>query len=67
MDVARDRPSRYGEKTPPPHVGRGPSDAIRACERVSLAMRFGVKPHPLSVGQDRLILTRSGAGAPELL
>ena len=43
--IAGDRPPRYEKKTLPLHGGRGPSDATRAGERVSLAMRFGVRPH----------------------
>ena len=54
------------KKTPLLHVGLGSSHARLACERVPLAMRFGVRPPPPPVGQDRLILTCSGAGAPEL-
>ena len=46
--------SRRNEKTPSLHVGLGPSDATRACERVSLA----IVRAPVPVGQDRLILTR---------
>ena len=38
MDNAGDRPPRYGEKRHSLTVGLGPSDAIRACERVSLAI-----------------------------
>ena len=45
--IAGDRPPRYGEKNAFLHVGRGPSDATRAGERVPLAMRFAVRsPHP---------------------
>ena len=36
--IAGDRPPRYGEKTACGTVGRGPSDATRASERVSLAI-----------------------------
>ena len=50
-----DRPPRYGEKTPSLHVGRGTGPRHR----------FASRPHPPIV-QDRLILTRSGSGDPEL-
>ena len=64
IEIAGDRPPRYGEKnvprvaeqkTPPYRRARAcPSPAFRA-------------PDPLpSVGQEHLLLTRSGAGAPEL-
>ena len=36
MEIAGDRPPRYDKKTPPFHVGRGPSHATRAGERVPL-------------------------------
>ena len=49
--MARDRPSPYGEKNAATHVGRGPSHATRACERVSLAMRLAERPrHPCRSG-----------------
>ena len=53
LDNAGDRPPRYGKKR---HfiVGRGPSDATRASERVSLA----IVREPGPVSQDRPILTR---------
>ena len=35
--LAGDRPPHYEKKTPPFTVGRGPSHATRACERVPLA------------------------------
>ena len=38
MELAGDRPPRYDKKRLPLTVGRGPSHATRACERVSLAM-----------------------------
>ena len=37
MELAGDRPPRYDKRHHPLTVGLGPSDAIRACERVSLA------------------------------
>ena len=52
MKLVGDRPPRYDKKTPPLHVGLGPSDATRACERVPLA----IVRAPGSVGQDRLKL-----------
>ena len=36
--IAGDRPPRYEKKRHPLIVGRGPSDATRASERVSLAI-----------------------------
>ena len=39
MEIARDRPSRYGEKTVRVTVGRGPSHATRACERVCATVK----------------------------
>ena len=38
MALAGDRPPRYDKKRRPFIVGRGPSDAIRASERVPLAI-----------------------------
>ena len=44
-------------------VGRGPSDATRASERVPLAMRLAVRPHPLcrsgSPDPDPFVIRRS--------
>ena len=59
-------PRATGKKTALVNVGRGPSDALRASERVSLATVHAPDPLLPSVGQERLLLTRSGAGAPEL-
>ena len=84
--LARDRPSRYGERSgplyrragacPPPCRDREKTDRrLPPHTRLSSAMqrsrgtgpRATVKKRLLTpVGQDRLILTRSGAGAPEL-
>ena len=62
------------KKTLPLHVGRGPSHATRARERVSLALRFEAL-HPKGVyallpdlitpvGQDRLILPVRNRASP---
>ena len=55
--IAGDRPPRYGEKTVRVTVGRGPSYATRACERVSLACVQLPDPPPLC---------RSGSPDPDL-
>ena len=53
--IARDRPPRYGKNSPLHRRARAcPSPCVLLSERIT------------SVGQDRLILTRSGAGEPEL-
>ena len=64
--MARDRPSPYGKGRRFFHRSAGASDATRASERVSLAIRLAVRPHPPPVDQDRLILICSGSGDPEL-
>ena len=103
--IARDRPSRYGEKTPSVHGGPRHRSRARPCKsrspdldpfgigrsrttevmlvprHVAIARdrpsRDGKKRHPFTEGpaiarapgpvsQDRLILTRSGSGDPEL-
>ena len=53
--IAGDRPPRYGEKTSPLTVGRGPVPRQRSIARSPLLS----SP---SVVQDRLILTRFGSG-----
>ena len=64
--MARDRPSPYGEGVAFFFGARGPSEvSTRASERVS-PQSPSSRCFPLSVVCDRLITTRSGAGAPEL-
>ena len=48
--IARDRPSRYGEKNATPLRRRGPSHATRACERVSPAMQRSRGTGPRATG-----------------
>ena len=48
-----------------PTVGRGPSHTTRAGERISLAMRFAVRPHHLYRAESP-DPARSGSGGPEL-
>ena len=56
LNVAGDRPPRYGEKNAALHVGRGPSHATRACERVPLAMRLAARPpHPCRAGSSEAL------------
>ena len=61
--IAGDRPPRYDKKRYPLTVARGPSDATRASERVSLAMRLAVRPPHLcrsrSPDLDPFVIRRS--------
>ena len=53
--IAGDRPPRYGKKRPP-------SRRARACPSPCVWLSDRVTP----IGQEHLLLTRSGAGTPEL-
>ena len=64
--MARDRPSPYGEGVAFFIGARGPSDAIRAGERVSPAISIVMMCVSPSVVCDRLITNGSGSGDPAL-
>ena len=69
--IAGDRPPRYGKKTSPFPIGRWENLSLASTRAIQRSRGTGpratgkIKTYH-SVGQDRLILTRSGAGAPEL-
>ena len=62
IEIAGDRPPRYGCQGRFPFlVGRGPSDAIRASERVSLAIARATEKMSLQVRRTLMSIVRESS------